>query len=63
MNHECVIPVWSGSEFLVFCCDVSLDVVVAFDLTERSFSEIPLPVDFSEEDDDFDSCELGLWWS
>ncbi|XP_061349787.1 F-box/kelch-repeat protein At3g23880-like [Gastrolobium bilobum] len=43
--------------WLVWNYDLSLNVIVAFDLTERSCSEIPLPDDFF---DDFESCELWV---
>ncbi|KAK7348261.1 hypothetical protein VNO80_22812 [Phaseolus coccineus] len=42
--------------WLAFRCDVSLNVIVAFDLTERSFSEILLPDDICQ----CDFCDLGV---
>ncbi|KAK7363690.1 hypothetical protein VNO77_05841 [Canavalia gladiata] len=43
--------------WLVFLHDVSMTVIVAFDLTERSFSEIPLPDDL---DFIFELCDLRI---
>lgn len=44
--------------WLAFRFDMSMNVIVAFDLTKRSFYEISLPVDF--EWSDFDHCDLGV---
>lgn len=44
--------------WLAFSCDVSMNVVVVFDLTERSFSEIFFSVEIL--DCDFDFCDLGV---
>ena len=43
--------------WLAFCHDVSMQVIVAFDLVEKSFSEIPLPVDF---ECNFNFCDLAV---
>ncbi|ESW26158.1 hypothetical protein PHAVU_003G095700 [Phaseolus vulgaris] len=42
--------------WLAYRCDVSMDAIVAFDLTERSFSDILLPDDMCE----YDLCNLGV---
>jgi len=44
--------------WLAFRFDVSMNVIVAFDLKERSFSEILLPHDLTC--DEFDFCDLGV---
>ncbi|KAG4931991.1 hypothetical protein JHK87_045993 [Glycine soja] len=44
--------------WLAFSLEVSMDVIVAFDLTERSFSEILLPIDFDL--DNFQLCVLAV---
>jgi len=44
--------------WLAFCCDTSMNVIVVFDLTERSFSEILFSVEIFNYD--FDSCDLGV---
>ncbi|KOM41406.1 hypothetical protein LR48_Vigan04g160400 [Vigna angularis] len=44
--------------WLAFCRNGSMDVIVVFDLTERSFSEILLPVEFLDYDSDF--FDLGV---
>ncbi|XP_014518032.2 F-box/kelch-repeat protein At3g23880 [Vigna radiata var. radiata] len=38
--------------WLAFCCNGPMDVIVVFDLTERSFSEILLPVECLDYDTD-----------
>ena len=43
--------------WLAFRHDVSMEVIVAFDTVERSFSEIPLPVDF---ECNFNFCDLAV---
>ena len=43
--------------WLAFRHDVSRNVIIAFDLVERSFSEIPLPNDFEY---DFNFCDLWV---
>ncbi|RDX92868.1 F-box/kelch-repeat protein, partial [Mucuna pruriens] len=43
--------------WLAFRSDVSMNVILAFDLTERSFSEIPLPLDFECQ---FEFCDLRV---
>ncbi|KAK7284390.1 hypothetical protein RJT34_19135 [Clitoria ternatea] len=43
--------------WLAYRYDVLVDLIVAFDLTERSFSDIPLPIDFEI---DMNFCELEV---
>ncbi|CAJ1974377.1 unnamed protein product [Sphenostylis stenocarpa] len=44
--------------WLAFCCDVSMNVILAFDLTKSSFSDILLLVEFLNYD--FESCYLEV---
>ncbi|KAK7363683.1 hypothetical protein VNO77_05834 [Canavalia gladiata] len=44
--------------WLAFRSDISVNVIVAFDLTERSFSEIPLPDDVDQV---YDFNTVDLW--
>jgi len=44
--------------WLAFCCNGSMDVIVVFDLTERSFSEILLPVEFLDYESN--CCDLAV---
>ncbi|KAK7292357.1 hypothetical protein RIF29_08135 [Crotalaria pallida] len=49
--------------WLAFRRDVSVNVILAFDFVERSFSEVPLPSDFNPEFTFCDLCVLGRFLS